>query len=217
MATDVEEPEHHYEEIDCWAKLPDGWSFNEVSAVAIDSADQIYVFSRSEHPMTVFDRNGNFLRSWGEGVYQRPHGAHIGQDGDNYLTDDGVHIVHKCTLDGKVLLELGERGKPAPYMSGRPFHRCTHTALAPNGDIYVSDGYGNSRVHRVSPGGQAADVVGRTWDQAPGSSTFRTTFAAMRMAGSTWRIAKTTASRCSTATAATKRNGTICIAPAQCS
>ena len=165
MATDVEEPEHHYEEIDCWAKLPDGWSFNEVSAVAIDSADQIYVFSRSEHPMTVFDRNGNFLRSWGEGVYQRPHGAHIGQDGHIYLTDDGVHIVHKCTLDGKVLLELGERGKPAPYMSGRPFHRCTHTALAPNGDIYVSDGYGNSRVHQFSPAGKLL----MSWGE-PGSS-----------------------------------------------
>src|SRR3982075_3889481 len=154
MATNVEAREHHYEEIDCWAKLPGGWSFNEVSAVAIGSADQIYVFSRSEHPMTVFDRNGNFLRSWGEGVYQRPHGAHIGQDGHIYLTDDGIHIVHKCTLDGKILLELGERGKPAPYMSGRPFHRCTHTALAPNGDIYVSDGYGNARVHKYSPDGK---------------------------------------------------------------
>ena len=63
------------------------------------------------------------------------------------------------------MLELGERGKPAPYMSGRPFHRCTHTALAPNGDIYVSDGYGNSRVHRFSPAGKLL----MSWGE-PGSS-----------------------------------------------
>ena len=170
MATDVEEPEHHYEEIDCWAKLPDGWSFNEVSAVAINSADQIYVFSRSEHPMTVFDRKGNFLRSWGEGVYQRPHGAHIGQDGHIYLTDDGVHIVHKCTLDGKVLLELGERGKPAPYMSGRPFHRCTHTALSPEGRHVCLRRLRQLAGHQFSPDGKLLFSWGEP-GRNPGSST----------------------------------------------
>ena len=64
MATILEAREHHYEEIDCWAKLPDGWSFNEVSAVAIDSADQIYVFSRSEHPTEIsFDRGARACTS----------------------------------------------------------------------------------------------------------------------------------------------------------
>jgi len=53
-----------------------------------------------------------------------------------------------------VLLELGSPGRPAPFMSGRPFRRCTHTALAPDGDIWVTDGYGNARVHRYSPGGE---------------------------------------------------------------
>ena len=62
--------------------------------------------------------------------------------------------MRKVTLDGKVLLELGVPGKPAPYMSGEPFHRCTHTALSPKGEIYVSDGYGNSRVHKYSPAGK---------------------------------------------------------------
>ena len=71
-----------------------------------------------------------------------------------FLTDDGGHFVRKVTLDGKVLLELGVPGKPAPFMSGEPFHRCTHTALSPKGEIYVSDGYGNSRVHKYSPDGK---------------------------------------------------------------
>jgi DNA-binding beta-propeller fold protein YncE len=63
-------------------------------------------------------------------------------------------VVRKCTTEGKVLLELGTPGKPAPYMSGEPFHRCTHTALSPKGEIYVSDGYGNSTVHKYSPDGK---------------------------------------------------------------
>jgi hypothetical protein len=104
--------------------------------------------------MTVFDRDGKFLRSWGEGVFKRPHGVHMGPDDTIYCTDDGDHTVRKYTLDGRLLLTIGTPGKPAPFMSGLPFHRCTHTALAPNGDIYVSDGYGNARVHRYNANGE---------------------------------------------------------------
>src|SRR5581483_11264629 len=86
--------------------------------------------------------------------YPRAHGVHMGPDDSIYLTDDGGHFVRKCSLDGKVLLELGVPGKPAPYMSGEPFHRCTHTALSPKGEIYVSDGYGNARVHKYDPAGR---------------------------------------------------------------
>jgi NHL repeat len=71
-----------------------------------------------------------------------------------WLTDDGDHTVRHCTLDGKVLLTIGIPGKPQAYMSGEPFHRCTHTALSPQGDLYVSDGYGNSRIHKFAPNGQ---------------------------------------------------------------
>jgi hypothetical protein len=71
-----------------------------------------------------------------------------------FLTDDGDHSVRQCTLDGKVLLTLGAPGKPAPFMSGQPFHRCTHTALSPKGEIFVSDGYGNARVHKYAPDGK---------------------------------------------------------------
>jgi DNA-binding beta-propeller fold protein YncE len=62
--------------------------------------------------------------------------------------------VRKCTTDGKVLLTIGIPEKPSPFMSGDPFHRCTHTALSPKGEIYVSDGYGNARVHKFTPDGK---------------------------------------------------------------
>src|ERR1700716_4223489 len=144
-----------YRIVEDWAKLPLGWSFKEVGAVGVDAKDNVYVFNRGEHPVMVFDRDGNFLRSWGEGQYPRAHGVHMGPDDSIYLTDDGGHFVRKCRLeDGKELLELGGPGTPAPYMGAEPFHRCTHTALSPQGDIYVSDGYGNARVHKYSPDGK---------------------------------------------------------------
>src|SRR5258705_12222248 len=118
-----------------WAKLPAGWSFKEVGGVGVDGNDNVYVFNRGEHPMMVFDRAGHFLRSWGEGQYPRAHGVHMAPDDTMFLTDDGGHFVRKVTLDGKILLELGVPGKPAPFMSGEPFHRCTHTALSPRGEM----------------------------------------------------------------------------------
>ena len=131
--------EHRYAVMENWAKLPDGWEFKDVAAVACDSKDRVYVFNRGEHPMMVFDRDGRFLGAWGEGQYPRAHGLHIDANDILYLTDDGGHVVRKCTTEGKVLLELGVPGKPTPYMSGQPFHRCTHTALSPKGEIYVAD------------------------------------------------------------------------------
>jgi DNA-binding beta-propeller fold protein YncE len=154
MADIVGGGDFRYRIVENWATLPDGWSFKEVAAVAVDSQDRVYAFARGEHPMMVFDRDGNFLNSWGEGLWPRAHGLHMGPDDSLYMTDDGAHCVRKCTLDGKVLLEIGIPGKPAPYMTGEPFHRCTHTALSPKGEIYVSDGYGNARVHKYSPDGK---------------------------------------------------------------
>jgi hypothetical protein len=154
MATILGSGEYRYQVVEDWAKLPDGWSMPDAAAVAVDSRDQVYVFNRGEHCMIVFDRDGNFQRSWGEGVFSRAHGLHMGPDEMLYCTDDGDHTVRKCTLDGKVLLEIGIPGKPSPFMSGEPFHRCTHTALSPRGDIYISDGYGNARIHKYSPGGK---------------------------------------------------------------
>ena len=146
--------DYRYRVVEDWAKLPDGWEFRDVAAVAVDSTDTVYVFNRGEHPIMVFDREGNFLRSWGEDLFIRAHGIHVGPDDALYCTDDGDHTVRKCTTDGKVLLEIGIPGTPAPFMSGEPFHRCTHTALSPDGHLFVSDGYGNARVHKYTPDGK---------------------------------------------------------------
>ncbi len=154
MANFIGSGDYTYEVIENWAKLPPGWSFKEIGAVGVDRQDRVYVFNRGEHPMIVFDRDGNFLKSWGEGMFPRAHGLHMGPDDTIWLTDDGDHSVKQCTLDGKLLMTLGIPGRPSAYMSGLPFHRCTHTVLSPHGDIYVTDGYGNSCVHKFAPNGK---------------------------------------------------------------
>ena len=137
-----------------WAKLPDGWRLGDVAGVGVDRSDRVYLFHRGMHPLIVLDRDGNFLRAWGEGLFRRAHGVQMGPDDSIYLTDDGDHTVRKCTLGGRVLLTIGIPDAPAPFMSGEPFRRCTHTALSPENEIYVSDGYGNARVHKYAQDGR---------------------------------------------------------------
>ncbi|MFZ1060608.1 MAG: peptidyl-alpha-hydroxyglycine alpha-amidating lyase family protein, partial [Candidatus Rokuibacteriota bacterium] len=138
-----------------WGKLPAGWRYVEAAGVAVDSRDNVYIFNRGEHPLIVFDREGNFLRSWGEGLVGRAHGITIGPDGEVWLTDDGNHTIRKFTLEGKLLLTIGDPDKPATLQSGKPFNRPTHVALSPlTGDLFISDGYGNSRVHKYDPKGR---------------------------------------------------------------
>jgi len=143
-----------YRAVEGWAKWPEDWNLHDVAAVGVDANDRVYAFHRGDHPIVVFDREGNVLRTWGEGLFKRAHGIHMAPDDTIYLTDDGDHTIRKCTLDGNVLLTIGMPGEPAPFMSGEPFRRCTHTALSPNNEIYVSDGYGNARIHKYTQDGK---------------------------------------------------------------
>ncbi len=131
MATIVGQGDYKYEIIEDWAKLPDGWSFKEVAAVGVDKNDNVYCFNRGEHPVMVFDRDGNFRRSWGEGHYPRAHGVHMGPDDSIYLTDDGGHFVRKCSLERQGVAGAG-RARQAGALSERravqPLH--PHGAVA---------------------------------------------------------------------------------------
>jgi DNA-binding beta-propeller fold protein YncE len=121
----------------------------------VDAADDVWVFNRGEHPVIVFDRDGNFKRSWGEGQIRRAHGITIGPDETVWLTDDLHHTVRQFTKEGKLLLTIGNPDTPSGPHGGKPFNRPTHVAISPKtGDVYVSDGYGNSRVHKYDPKGR---------------------------------------------------------------
>jgi DNA-binding beta-propeller fold protein YncE len=146
---------YRYRVAEGWGELPPGYTYGDSAAVCVDSKDNVYVFTRGAHPVIVFDRDGKFLRSWGEDIgFVHAHGAAIGPDDLLYLTDDFGQTVRKCAPDGKVLMMIGTPKVAAPPFSGKPFNRCTHTALSPAADIYVSDGYRNAAVHKYSPDGK---------------------------------------------------------------
>ena len=146
-----------------WGNLPEGWTYKEATAVAVDSKDNVYVFNRGTQPMVVFDRDGNFLRAWGGDIFTLAHGVSVGPDDSIYCTDSGDHTVRKMSPEGEVLLTLGTKGQPAPPMSGRPLCRPTHLAVdRRNGDLFVSDGYSNARVHHYTPDGELVGSWGES-------------------------------------------------------
>ncbi len=134
--------------------LPDSIYLGDVAGIAIDKSDNVYLFNRSDNPVVVLDASGDLLRTWGHGLFKNPHGAHIGSDDCIYLTDNGDHTLRKFTLDGRLLLEIGIPGRSSGFMSGLPFCHCTHSTLSPDGNIVVSDGYGNAAIHEFDPNGK---------------------------------------------------------------
>jgi len=154
---------HTYELIRDWPIMPKGESLGVVSRVATDSQDRVYVFQRKDPPVVIFDRDGNYLGCWGIGAVKEAHGMKIVDD-VVYTTDRPDSVAVSFTLDGKPLLVLGKRGvhsdtgcEGRPWLAlraGGPFNHPTEMMPHPNGDIYVTDGYRNCRVHRFTPDGQ---------------------------------------------------------------
>lgn len=154
-----------YEEIKGWGNLPEDWAFVEVPGVAVDSQDRVYVLCRTEPPVLVLDREGRFLKSWGEELFKRPHSIFIGPADNVYCVDDWGHAVHKFTTNGELLMTIETASHPADtgyvwdapstvQRAGPPFNYPTAVALSPKGELYVSDGYGNARVHKFAPDGR---------------------------------------------------------------
>lgn len=155
-----------YEVIENWAKLPEGWTFGWIPGVAVDSQDRVFVYSRSEHPLVIFDTDGNFLEEWGYGLLQDAHGIFIDRDDNVFLTERGPHCIHKFNRKGELLMTIGTPGQQGAN-DGDPFRLPTDVGIASNGDIFVSDGYGNARVHKYSPNGELIKSWG-SWGKGPG-------------------------------------------------
>lgn len=144
-----------YAEISGWAQLPDGWELGEVVDIAVDNQDRVYIFSRGKHPVMVFESDGRFIKSWGEGLFTRPHGITIDSNGDLYCVDDDGHWIGRFTSEGQLLSSFGKRNLGAAAQSGNPFNKPTKVAFDPDtNDLYIADGYGNARIHKFSRGGQ---------------------------------------------------------------
>jgi len=134
--------------------MPESWKFGRVSAVATNPAGEVFVFQRGKKadPLVVFDSEGKYLRSWGMGMFGNPHGLRVDREGNVWVTDNGDHQVMKFTPKGELLMTLGIKRQPCT--DEKTFNRPTDIAFAANGDFYVSDGYGNSRVVKFSKSGK---------------------------------------------------------------
>jgi DNA-binding beta-propeller fold protein YncE len=153
-----------------WEQLPDGIKHLDVSAVDTDSQDRVYLLTRYDSNVLVYERDGSFLTAWGGDQFTNPHGLTIGPDDTVWTVDNGDHSVRKFSPDGKLLLTLGQPGEPSDtghqrgggfvvhnvetvLRPGPPFNGCTNLAINSAGRIYVADGYGNCRVHVFAPDG----------------------------------------------------------------
>ena len=165
-----------YTYIQDWAKMPAGQSLGTVSAIATDSQDRVYAFQRAEPPVVIFDRNGEFLSSWGNGNFVDPHGLFI-KDDIVYVTDREGSTAMRYTLDGKPLQIIGTLGEYSdtgcevtgavcPRSAG-PFNYITEMVPHPSGDLYISDGYRNARVHRFSKDGTLVSSWGEPGKGGP--------------------------------------------------
>jgi len=141
-----------YRPVAGWPTLPAKVKLGPVSAVATDSADRVYVLQRADPPVLVFDQEGEFLRSWGEGRLKNPHGLRTDRNDHLWVTDTGRHVVMKFDTQGKLLMTLGRESLPGDEPD--QFNRPTDVAFAPSGEVYVADGYGNSRVVKFSKEGK---------------------------------------------------------------
>ena len=142
-----------YHVVHGWPKLPEGFAFGQVSGVGVDSHNHVFVFHRGTHPIMCFDgATGELVRSWGDGMFETPHGLAADSEDNVWVTDVGLHQVFKFSHEGKLLMTLGEKGVPG--LDGHHFNKPTDVAITPKGDFYISDGYGNSRVAKFDAEGK---------------------------------------------------------------
>ena len=129
-----------------------------ISSIAVDARGRVYAYQRAEPPVVVFDPDGHVHATWGEDRIADPHGLTIAPDGRVLLVDRDAHQVLIFTSEGEQAGAIGTRHSPRFQA---PFNHPTGVAVAPDGDIYVADGYGNSVVHRFAADGTHWATWGR--------------------------------------------------------
>jgi hypothetical protein len=159
--------EHTYELVPGWGQLPEGKKYGNTHAVVESQDGRIFIHNASPtgDATCIFDADGKFIKSWGKQFAGGAHGMDIRKEGNDeflYLAPTNMHKVFKTTLDGEVLMELEypkmardvRDGKVVPDYTTPNKYTPTFIALAPNGDFYVTDGYGSNYVHRYNLKGE---------------------------------------------------------------
>lgn len=145
-----------------------------VSWIAVDRNDRVFLLQRGNQadPIVAMDRDGHVLHTWGKGMYVMPHAIRIDPQGNIWTTDAATSMVYKFTPQGRTLMEIAVGGQPSPCMdqqifpeSERPsgpnnFCGTTDVAFAPNGHVFIADGYANNRILEYSADGKRLNEWG---------------------------------------------------------
>lgn len=171
--------EFTYEVIHDWGELPKTIAYGNTHGVCEDSQGRIYVHhtvnsvSESHDTMVVFDEKGKFIRSWGKEFKGGAHGLHIQKEGKQeflYLCDTRRALVVKTTLEGEEVFTIGYPKEAEEYKLGPDGklkkYSPTNLAIAPNGDIYVADGYGSNYINQYNSKGEYIRTFGGTGKEA---------------------------------------------------
>jgi sugar lactone lactonase YvrE len=153
-----------------WAQLPQGtaWGGN-TTWITADGRGNVVVLVRTAPYFRVFTRDGRFVKSFGDdGLFESAHSVTIDARDFLWVTDSAAHVVYKLGPDGRVMMTLGKKGVAGDNTSRDLFNQPNHVAIAPNGDIYVSDGYQNARVVHFSGNGQFVRIIGGVKGSQPG-------------------------------------------------
>jgi peptidylamidoglycolate lyase len=153
-----------------WAQLPAGTTWNgSTSWITADGKGNVLVLVRTAPYFRFFTRDGKFVKSVGSDVpFSSAHSVTIDSQGFLWVTDSADHLVHKVNTEGRVLMTLGKKGVIGDNAARDAFNQPNHVAIAPNGDIYVSDGYQNSRVVHFTGTGQFVRIIGGVKGNQPG-------------------------------------------------
>ena len=150
---------HPFQVVPGWAA---GWDAPEfqgaVSAIEVDASGQIWVLSRSPVPVRLYGATGQLIRSWGVGVFRKPHGLGFDREGRVWITDIGDHTARLFTPEGVLVRTLGTPGEAGVDQSH--FDQPTDAAVGPDGSVYIADGYGNNRVVRFDRDGNFVSTFG---------------------------------------------------------
>ena len=145
-----------------------GWGASTTS-IAADGKGQVIVMVRAVPYFRVFTTAGKPVKTWGDaGMFNLAHSVHVAPDGSLWASDPQAHVVHKLSAEGKVLMTLGKKGVTGDDTSREAFNQPNGVGFAPNGDVYVSDGYVNSRVVHFTADGKFVKIVGGKKGAAPG-------------------------------------------------
>lgn len=159
-----------WEVIHDWGRLPDGLEWGTTSAIDTTPEGNIALLRRTPPYVFILNPEGELLDTWAEedGMFPGAHGLKIDRDGFFWITDNADNYVKKFTPDGELVMTLGQPGEAGDNNSEVAFDGPADVTIAPNGDLYVADGYRNSRVVQLSAEGVFIRRFGGTLGAADG-------------------------------------------------